>query len=178
MGSCGKPALGMEVKILSNDPQNNPGEIIVRGPNVMLGYYKNPDATEQALDKEGWYHTGDLGVIDSEGFVFIKGRCKSMLLSANGQNVYPEEIEAVINSHPCVNESLVIQEGEKFIALIHPDSDALSAEGVTDVPAKMEELRKIINQQIPAYEHIAEVRIMSEEFEKTPKKSIKRYLYQ
>lgn len=178
VGSCGKAAIGMEVKIQSNDPQNVPGEIIVRGPNVMLGYYKNPEATMQALDKDGWYHTGDLGIIDNEGFVFIKGRCKSMLLSANGQNVYPEEIEAVINSMPLVSESLVIQEGEKFIALIYPDSDALNAEGITNVPSKMEEIRKEVNKMIPAYEHIAEVRIMNEEFEKTPKKSIKRYLYQ
>ena len=178
VGSCGKPALGMEVKILSDDPQNKPGEIIVRGPNVMLGYYKNPDATEQALDKDGWYHTGDLGIKDSDGFIFIKGRCKSMLLSANGQNVYPEEIEAVINSMPCVIESLVIQKEEKFIALIYPDNDVLQAEGVTDISAKMEELRKEINKLIPAYEHISEIRVMQEEFEKTPKKSIKRYLYQ
>ena len=178
VGSCGKAALGMEVKILSDDPQKKAGEIVVKGPNVMLGYYKNPEATEQALDKDGWYHTGDLGIIDSEGFVFIKGRCKSMLLSANGQNVYPEEIEAVINSMPCVAESLVIQKGEKFIALIYPDSDTLQAEGITDIPAKMEELRKEINKIIPAYEHISEIQVMQEEFEKTPKKSIKRYLYQ
>lgn len=178
VGSCGKATRGMEVKISSNDPQKTAGEILVRGKNVMLGYYKNPEATEQALDKDGWYHTGDLGIIDSEGFVFIKGRCKSMLLSANGQNVYPEEIEAVINSLPCVAESLVIQEGEKFIALIYPDSDALQAEGVTDVQAKMEDIRKEINKIVPAYEHISEIRIMKEEFEKTPKKSIKRYLYQ
>ena len=163
---------------MSDDPQNKPGEIIVSGPNVMLGYYKNPDATEQALDKDGWYHTGDLGITDSDGFIFIKGRCKSMLLSANGQHVYPEEIEAVINSMPCVIESLVIQKEEKFIALIYPDNDALQAEGVTDISAKMEELRKEINKLIPAYEHISEIRVMQEEFEKTPKKSIKRYLYQ
>lgn len=178
VASCGKAALNMEVKIMSSDPQNVPGEIIVRGPNTLLGYYKNEEATAQALDSEGWYHTGDLGVIDNEGYVFIKGRCKSMLLGANGQNIYPEEIEARINEMPFVAESLVIQEGEKFIALIYPDHDALSAAGVSDIPAKMEELRKTLNQQIPSYEHIAEVRIMNEEFEKTPKKSIKRYLYQ
>lgn len=178
VGSCGKAALGMEVKINSLDPENVPGEILVRGPNVMLGYYKNSEATEQALDPDGWYHTGDNGIIDNEGFVFIKGRCKNMLLSANGQNVYPEEIEAVINNIPGVAESLVIQEGEKFIALIFPDEEAMKAENVTDIPAKMEEIRKNINKQIPSYEHISEVRVMSEEFEKTPKKSIKRYLYE
>lgn len=177
VGSCGKPALGMEIKILSDDPQNKPGEIIVRGPNVMLGYYKNQEATEQALDKEGWYHTGDLGIIDSDGYIFIKGRCKSMLLSANGQNVYPEEIEAVINKMPFVTESVVVQRGEKFVGLVFPDEEAMKAEGIQDVGAKMEEIRKMINQQIPSYEHLAEIEVVANEFEKTPKKSIKRYLY-
>ena len=178
VGSCGKAAYGMEVKINSLDPENVPGEILVRGPNVMLGYYKNDEATEQALDKDGWYHTGDNGIIDSEGFIFIKGRCKNMLLSANGQNVYPEEIEAVINKMQYVTESLVKQEGEKFIALVFPDEEALKADNVSDIPAKMEELRKSINKLIPSYEHISEIRVMNEEFEKTPKKSIKRYLYE
>lgn len=178
IGSCGRAAKGMEIKILSNDPHNTPGEIIVRGPNVMLGYYKNPEATEQALDKEGWYHTGDLGIMDKEGFLFIKGRSKNMLLGANGQNIYPEEIEARLNEMPFVAESLVKQEGEKFIGLVYPDHDALQEAGITDIPAKMEEIRKMLNKEIPAYEHIAEMRIMQEEFEKTPKKSIKRYLYQ
>ena len=180
VGSCGRPALNMEVKILSNDPENNPGEIIVRGPNVMLGYYKNEEATAQALDSDGWYHTGDLGVIDSDGFVFIKGRCKNMLLAANGQNIYPEEIEARLNELPFVGESLVIQEGEKFVGLVYPDPDAVKAEGLDEagVVAKMEEVRKMLNQQIPSYEHLSSIRIMNEEFEKTPKKSIKRYLYQ
>ena len=180
VGSCGRPALNMEVKILSNDPENNPGEIIVRGPNVMLGYYKNEEATAQALDSDGWYHTGDLGVIDSDGFVFIKGRCKNMLLAANGQNIYPEEIEARLNELPFVGESLVIQEGEKFVGLVYPDPDAVKAEGLDEagVVAKMEEVRKKLNQQIPSYEHLSSIRIMNEEFEKTPKKSIKRYLYQ
>lgn len=180
VGSCGRPALNMEVKILSNDPEKNPGEIIVRGPNVMLGYYKNEEATAQALDSDGWYHTGDLGVIDSDGFVFIKGRCKNMLLAANGQNIYPEEIEARLNELPFVGESLVIQEGEKFVGLVYPDPDAVKAEGLDEagVVAKMEEVRKMLNQQIPSYEHLSSIRIMNEEFEKTPKKSIKRYLYQ
>lgn len=177
VGSCGKATLGMEVKVLSDDPQNKPGEIIVRGPNVMLGYYKNPEATAEALDKEGWYHTGDLGIIDSEGYLFIKGRCKSMLLSANGQNVYPEEIEAVINKMPFIVESVVVQRGEKFIGLVFPDEEALKAEGIKDIASKMEEIRKMINQQIPSYEHLAEIEVVKQEFEKTPKKSIKRYLY-
>ena len=166
--------LNMEVKVLSSDPENVPGEIIVRGPNVMLGYYKNQEATEQALDSEGWYHTGDLGVIDSDGFVFIKGRCKNMLLAANGQNIYPEEIETRLNEMPFVGESLVIQEGEKFVGLVYPDQDAVQAAALdrAGVVAKMEEIRRELNTQIPSYEHLSSIRIMEEEFEKTPKKSI------
>lgn len=178
VGSCGKIVRGMEIKIQSDDPEKIPGEILVRGANVMLGYYKNEEATKQAIDKDGWYHTGDNGIIDSEGYVFIKGRCKNMLLGANGQNIYPEEIEARLNELPFVAESLVIQEGEKFIGLVYPDHDALKEADVTDIEDKMEEVRKMLNQQIPAYEHISTIRIMNEEFEKTPKKSIKRYLYQ
>ncbi len=178
VGSCGRATLNMEVKILSNDPENTPGEIIVRGPNVMLGYYNNPQATAEAIDNEGWYHTGDLGIIDKDGFLFIKGRCKNMLLGANGQNIYPEEIEARLNQMPFVGESLVIQEGDKFIGLVYPDQDALDEAGITDVANKMEEIRKTLNKQIPSYEHLTTIRIMKEEFEKTPKKSIKRYLYQ
>ncbi len=180
VGSCGRATLNMEVKVMSSDPENVPGEIIVRGPNLMLGYYKNPEATKQALDKDGWYHTGDMGTIDKEGYLFIKGRCKSMLLGANGQNIYPEEIEARLNEMPFVAESLVIQEGEKFIGLVYPNQDALKEAGITEsrLPTKMEEIRRMLNSQIPAYEHISAIRIMKEEFEKTPKKSIKRYLYQ
>lgn len=178
VGSCGKIVRGMEIKIQSNDPQNIPGEILVRGKNVMLGYYKNEKATAQALDKAGWYHTGDQGIIDNEGFVFIKGRIKSMLLGANGQNIYPEEIESRLNEMPFVAESLVIQEGEKFIGLVYPDFDAIKAAGITDIEQKMEETRKALNKLIPSYEHLSSIRIMQEEFEKTPKKSIKRYLYE
>lgn len=178
VGSCGKIVREMEIKIQSENPEKIPGEILVRGTNVMLGYYKNEEATKQAIDEEGWYHTGDNGIIDSEGYVFIKGRCKNMLLGANGQNIYPEEIEARLNELPFVSESLVIQEGEKFIGLVYPDHDALKEANVTDIEGKMEEVRKMLNQQIPAYEHISTIRIMNEEFEKTPKKSIKRYLYQ
>lgn len=178
VGSCGKIVRGMEIKILSNDPQNIPGEILVRGENVMLGYYKNEEATRQALDDEGWYHTGDQGIIDREGFVFIKGRLKSMLLGANGQNIYPEEIEALLNEMPFVAESLVIQEGEKFIGLVYPNQDELKEAGITNVDEKMEEIRKSLNKKIPSYEHLSSIRVMQEEFEKTPKKSIKRYLYE
>ena len=178
VGSCGKAVIGMEVKIQSSDPEKIPGEILVRGKNVMLGYYNNPTATEEALDKEGWYHTGDQGIMDNEGFLYIKGRLKNMLLGANGQNIYPEEIEAILNELPYVAESLVIQEGEKFIGLVYPDHDALKADNITNIEEKMEEVRKILNKQIPAYEHLASIRIMQEEFEKTPKKSIKRFLYE
>lgn len=179
IGSCGKAALNMEVKILSSDPEKVPGEIIARGPNVMLGYYKNPTATAETIDKDGWYHTGDLGIIDKEGYIFIKGRSKNMLLGANGQNIYPEEIEARLNELPFVAESLVIQKGEKFIGLVYPDHDALAEAGIQGdgIAAKMEETRRLLNQQIPAYEHLSAIQIMPEEFEKTPKKSIKRYLY-
>lgn len=179
IGSCGKAALNMEVKIMSSDPERVPGEIIVRGPNVMLGYYKNPTATAETIDKDGWYHTGDLGIIDKEGYIFIKGRSKNMLLGANGQNIYPEEIEARLNELPFVAESLVIQRGEQFIGLVYPDHDALAEAGIEGdgIAAKMEETRRLLNSRIPAYEHLSSIQIMPEEFEKTPKKSIKRYLY-
>ena len=179
-GSCGKAALHMEVKINSRDPENIPGEILARGLNVMLGYYKNEEATRQTLDSEGWYHTGDLGTMDAYGNVFIKGRSKNMLLGASGQNIYPEEIEDQLNSMAMVNESIVIQKDEKLVALIHPDYDearnlGLSAEDLKNI---MEQNRVEINQSLPVYSKITAVRIHEEEFAKTPKKSIKRYLYQ
>lgn len=180
VGSCGKPVINMVVKIMSDNPTKKAGEILCKGNNVMLGYYKNPTATAEALDTDGWYHTGDLGMFDKEGFLYIKGRCKSMLLGANGQNIYPEEIETRINNLPYVNESLVIQKGEKIIALIHPDYEAIKEAGYNnaDATALMEENRKSVNEQLPAYSQISAVRIMESEFEKTPKRSIKRYLYQ
>lgn len=178
VGSCGKATRGMEVKIDSSDPEKIAGEILVRGKNVMLGYYKNPTATKETIDKDGWYHTGDQGIMDNEGFLYIKGRLKSMLLGANGQNIYPEEIESRLNELPYVAESLVIQEGEKFIGLVYPDHEALKTDNVTNIEEKMEEVRKTLNKQIPSYEHLSSIRIMQEEFEKTPKKSIKRYLYE
>ena len=178
-GSCGRAAKNMEVKIDSPDPQNIPGEILARGMNVMLGYYKNEEATRQTIDKEGWYHTGDLGTIDLNGNVFINGRCKNMLLGANGQNIYPEEIEDKLNSMPMVVESIVVQREAKLVALIHPDFDEARHMNFSkkDLEEIMEQNRNNLNQQLPAYEKISEVEIYEEEFEKTPKKSIKRYLY-
>ena len=180
-GSCGKAAPRMEVKILSRDPQNIPGEIVTRGDNVMLGYYKNQEATDEVIDNEGWLHTGDLGVMDESGNITIKGRSKNMLLGPSGQNIYPEEIEDKLNNMPYVNESIVIQALDgKLAALIYPDFDLAFANGLTEkaVEEQMEANRIALNAERPAYEQIARVKIYHEEFEKTPKKSIKRFLYQ
>lgn len=178
-GSCGRAALHMEVKIDSPDPEHIPGEILARGLNVMLGYYKNDEATSQTIDKDGWYHTGDLGTMDSNGNVFINGRSKNMLLGANGQNIYPEEIEDKLNSLPMVVESIVVQRENKLVALVHPDPDEVRSLNFSkaDLENIMEQNRNTLNQMLPAYEKISEVEIYEEEFEKTPKKSIKRYLY-
>ncbi|MBO4905841.1 MAG: AMP-binding protein [Bacteroidaceae bacterium] len=178
-GSCGKAAPRMEVRIDSADPQNIPGEILARGMNVMLGYYKNDEATAQTIDKNGWYHTGDLGVMDAEGNVFIKGRSKNMLLGANGQNIYPEEIEDKLASLPCVTECLVIQKGEHLYGLVYADPDEvkkqrLDSKGLADL---MEQNRQQLNQVVPSYARVHAIHIMPDEFEKTPKKSIKRYKY-
>ena len=177
--SCGRAVVHMEVKIDSPDPERIPGEILARGLNVMLGYYKNEEATAATIDKDGWYHTGDLGTMDAEGNVFINGRSKNMLLGANGQNIYPEEIEDKLNSMTMVVESLVVQRDTKLVALVHPDLDEAKAMGFTkeDLQGIMEQNRDTLNQMLPAYEKIAEVEIHEEEFEKTPKKSIKRFLY-
>ena len=179
-GSCGQQAYHMEVRIDSTDPVNIPGEILTKGPNVMLGYYKNEEATRQALDAEGWFHTGDLGLMDADGNVFIKGRSKNMLLSSNGQNIYPEEIEDKLNSMALVSESIVIQEGEKLIGLVHPDYDEAQSLGLNkeDIASIMEQNRQQLNEIMPSYSKISAMRIHEEEFEKTPKKSIKRFLYQ
>ena len=178
-GSCGRPVVHMEVKIDSHDPENVPGEILARGLNVMLGYYKNEEATQNTLDKEGWYHTGDLGTMDAEGNIFIKGRSKNMLLSSNGQNIYPEEIEDQLNSLPMVMESVVVQRGDKLAALVHPDFEEAKTMGLStdDLQKLMEENRTTINAELPAYSKITEIELHEDEFEKTPKKSIKRYLY-
>ena len=180
-GSCGKAVANMEVKVLSADPANIPGEIICRGDNVMLGYYKNEEATNEVIDADGWMHTGDLGVIDEEGNVTIKGRSKNMLLGPSGQNIYPEEIEDKMNNMPYVNESIIIQALDgKLAALIYPDFELAFANGMSEkqVEEQMEANRVAVNAQIAAYEQIARVKIYHEEFEKTPKKSIKRFLYQ
>ena len=177
-GSCGRAIDNMEVRIDSPDPQTIPGEILTRGTNVMLGYYKNDEATVEALDTEGWYHTGDLGTMDREGNIYIRGRIKNMLLGSSGQNIYPEEIEDQLNSMPLVGESLVIQEGEKLVALVYPDQDEALGLDQDSVAAVMEQNRQNLNQQLPAYSRITRVELVKEEFQKTPKKSIKRYLYQ
>lgn len=179
-GSCGKAVVNMEVKIDSADPENVPGEILARGMNVMLGYYKNEEATRTTLDAEGWYHTGDLGTMDANGNVFIKGRSKNMLLGANGQNIYPEEIEDKLNSMAMVSESVVIQKGDKLVGLVHPDYDEAKTMNLTndDLQEVMEQNRQELNAVMPAYCKLSAIRIQEEEFEKTPKKSIKRYLYQ
>ncbi len=177
--SCGKAALNMEVKVLSPDPQNIVGEIVCKGPNVMLGYYKNEKATAQVLDADGWLHTGDLGVIDAEGNVYIKGRSKNMLLGPSGQNIYPEEIEDKLNNLPFVAESIIVQRDEKLVALVYPDFDEAFKNGLgeDDLIQIMEQNRADINHMLPAYEQISQVEIYHEEFEKTPKKSIKRFMY-
>ena len=180
-GSCGKAAPRMEVKIVSPDPENIVGEIICKGPNVMLGYYKNPEATAEVIDKEGWLHTGDLGIMDAEGNITIKGRSKNMLLGASGQNIYPEEIEDKLNNMPFVAESIIIQQTDgKLAALIYPDFDDAFAHGMNNdaITQAMEENRIALNAELPAYSQITLEKISPDEFEKTPKKSIKRFLYQ
>ena len=178
-GSCGKAAPRMEIKINSSDPKNIPGEIWTRGTNVMLGYFKNDDETAKTLDQEGWYHTGDLGVMDTEGNLFIRGRSKNMLLGASGQNIYPEEIEDKLSTLPYINESIVIQKGEKLYALIHPDYEEAQRDGLDEngLRSAMEQNRKDLNEMVASYERISGFKLYEEEFEKTPKRSIKRYLY-
>lgn len=180
LASCGKATTRMEVRIDSPDPQRVAGEIICRGENLMLGYYKNPEATSQIIDVKGWLHTGDLGVMDNDGYVTVKGRSKNMLLTASGQNIYPEEIESKLNNMPYVAESLIVLQKEKLVALIYPDFDDAFAHGLqqTDIEKVMETNRNELNQQLPAYCQITKVKIHFEEFEKTAKKSIKRFMYQ
>ena len=178
-GSCGRAAKNMQVKVMSEDPANIPGEILAKGPNVMLGYYKNEEATKASIDADGWFHTGDLGLMDENGNVFIKGRSKNMLLGSNGQNIYPEEIEDKLNSMSMVSESVVIQEGNKLVGLVYPDLDTAKQIGFseTDLGTIMEQNRKQLNAELPAYCHLSEIRLHDSEFEKTPKRSIKRFLY-
>ena len=179
-GSCGKAAPRMEVRINSADPENVPGEILARGTNTMLGYFKNPEATAQTLDKDGWYHTGDLGVMDAEGNIYIRGRIKNMLLGASGQNIYPEEIEDKLNTLPYVSECIVIQKNEKLYALIYPDYEEAEKNGLDEngLNEAMEQNRKELNTMVAAYEQISGFKLYKEEFEKTPKRSIKRFLYE
>lgn len=180
LASCGKVAARMEAKVLSDDPAVVAGELICRGANLMLGYYKNEEATHQVIDSEGWLHTGDMATIDDEGNIYIKGRCKNLLLTSSGQNIYPEEIESKLNNMPYVSESLVILQQDKLVALIYPDSDDAFAHGLhqSDIEQAMEENRIELNRQLPAYSQIARFKLYPEEFEKTAKKSIKRFLYQ
>lgn len=177
--SCGKAVVHMEVRIDSRDPYNIPGEILARGTNVMLGYYKNEEATKAVLDEDGWYHTGDLGLIDEDGNVFIKGRSKNMLLGANGQNIYPEEIEDKLNSMTMVVESLLVQKDEKIVALVYPDYEEAKNMGLSkeDLQHVMEQNLIELNTMQPSYSKVSLIKLMDDEFEKTPKKSIKRYLY-
>lgn len=179
-GSCGVAVKHMEVKVLSDDPQNVPGELVCRGINVMKGYYKNPEATHAVIDKDGWFHTGDLATMSADGHFFIKGRSKNMLLGANGQNIYPEEIEDRLNSMALVSESIIVQRNNKLVALIHPDYDEASSMGFTaeDLEHIMDQNRVELNSQMPSFAKISSIQIHENEFEKTAKKSIKRYLYQ
>jgi long-chain acyl-CoA synthetase len=178
--SCGKAVQRMEVKIDSPDPENLVGEILTRGANVMLGYYKNPEATEAVFTEDGWLHTGDLALMDKDGYVYIKGRNKNMILGPSGQNIYPEEIEARLSNFDYVTESLIVEQEGKLVALIYPNYEKIDSEGLgpDDIEKVMEENRKLINSMLPQYSQISQVRIFPEEFEKTPKKSIKRFMYQ
>lgn len=179
-GSCGKAVPRVELRIDSTDAQHVVGEILAKGDCVMSGYFKNPEATKAALDKDGWLHTGDMGIIDADGYLYIRGRCKNMILSSNGQNIYPEEIEDRLNNMPYISESIVIEKESKLIALIYPDFDAVNADKLSDdkLDETMTENLKELNQQLPAYSQVSSYKLYNEEFEKTPKRSIKRFLYQ
>ena len=178
--SCGKAAMNMSICIDSSDPKNIPGEVLVKGPNVFLGYYKNEEATAEVMDKDGWFHTGDMGVMDDEGFLFLKGRSKCMILGPSGQNIYPEEIEGVLNNVTYVVDSLVIEDHGILVSLIYPDYHQAELDGLSksELEAKLQEALPEINKQIPNYAKITKMEFMPEDFERTPKRSIKRYLYQ
>lgn len=176
-GSCGKSVDRVELSVLSEDPVNVPGEIVIRGMNVMTGYYKNPEATEEAIDDEGWLHTGDLGVIDQDGYMFIRGRKKNMLLSSNGQNIYPEEMEEQVVSHSIFDECVVVQRDTRLVALVYAADLTLAAAGITREQIDLEAIRQEVNHHLPKYSQIASMEQRTEEFEKTPKRSIRRFLY-
>ncbi len=179
-GSVGRIVDRMEARIDSSDPMNEVGEILVKGTNVMLGYYKNPEATQAVMTDDGWMHTGDLGTIDQDGFLYIRGRCKTMILGANGQNIYPEEIEDKLNNMPCVAESLIISQGGKLVALIYPDWEQVDRAGIqhSGIEQLMQQNIDQLNAEMPVYCKVSHFKLYQEEFEKTPKRSIKRYLYQ
>ncbi len=179
LGSAGKIVDTLEIRIDSPDPYNVAGEILVRGENVMLGYYKNEEATKKALDKDGWLHTGDLGVIDNDLFIYIRGRSKSMILGPSGQNIYPEEIEAMLNNMDLIQESLVVENKGLLVAMVYPDYESIDKLGIDEktLGETLEQHKKTINERMPAYQNISRIKIVPEEFEKTPKKSIKRFLY-
>lgn len=178
--SAGRTLQVMESKVLSDDPQDKPGEVLVRGLNVMKGYYRNQEATDKVLDSDGWLHTGDIGTLSPDGTIFLRGRSKTMILTASGQNIYPEEIEARLGATQSVKECLVIEQGGRIVALIYPDYELLEKRGLpsSKLPDLMEQIRKKVNSELAPYEQIQKVVIMATEFQKTPKKSIKRYLYQ
>ena len=176
-GSCGKAALNMEVKILSEDPFNIPGEIVAKGKNLMNGYYKNPEATAETIDQDGWLHTGDLGVIDKDGFIYIRGRKKNMLLGANGQNIYPEEAEDQVVTHSIFDECVVVQRNDKLVALVYVSDLTLKIHGKQREQLDLEAIRKEVNEHLPRYCQLSAIEQRNEEFEKTPKKSIRRFLY-
>ncbi|MBR5781808.1 MAG: AMP-binding protein [Bacteroidales bacterium] len=178
--SCGKIVPNMEMKIDSPDPVNIPGELLVKGANVFLGYYKNEEATREVLDKDGWLHTGDMGIIDADGYLFLRGRSKCMILGPSGQNIYPEEVEAVLDTRPYVLESLVIEDNGGLTALIYPDFDTAAKEGMDQATfiKYIEDTLPEVNKDLPNYAKLKKIEVMSEAFERTPKKSIKRYLYQ
>jgi len=178
--SAGQVVDTLEIKIDADEDEKEVGEILVRGENIMEGYYKNPEATAKAIDKDGWLHTGDLGMVDDEGFVFINGRSKSLILGPSGENIYPEEIESKINNLPHVMESLVLPDDNKLVALVYPDYEAIDKEGirVNQLPGILEEGRSDINSELPKFKQISRFKLYPREFEKTPKKSIKRFLYE
>ena len=178
--SCGKQVLNMQIRIDSPDPQNIPGEVLVKGANVFLGYYKNEEATKSVLGEDGWFHTGDMGVMDSDGYLFLKGRSKCMILGPSGQNIYPEEIQGVVNNVTYVVDSLVIEDNGTLVSLIYPDYHQAELDGLSksQLEAKLVETLPEINKQIPNYAKISKMEFMPEDFERTPKRSIKRYLYQ
>lgn len=180
MGSCGKLVDSLEIMIDSPDREGIPGEIMVKGSNVMLGYYKNKEETDKVIDKDGWLHTGDLGVVDKDGFIHIRGRSKCMILGPSGENIYPEEIESKLNNYPYVQEQLIIEDDHKLVALIFPDLEKAEKDGVSEeeLATIMEDNKKELNKTLPKYSQIARVKIQVQEFEKTPKQSIKRFKYE